>query len=108
MPPLTPMQQLVADEANRQGIDPAVALSLAEQESNFEPRAVSPTGVTGLLQVTIPTGLPYGQTASTRTNPQVSAQAGMSALRNNIKQAGSLEGGLKAYGDPNQKTFAAE
>ena len=108
MPPLTPMQQLVVDEANRQGIDPAVALSLAEQESNFEPRAVSRTGVTGLLQVTVPTGLPYGQTAGTRTDPQVSAQAGMMALRDNIKRAGSVEGGLKAYGDPKQTGFASQ
>ncbi|WP_057831414.1 lytic transglycosylase domain-containing protein [Colwellia sp. TT2012] len=45
------IQQLLVDEANRQGIDPALALAMAEVESNFNPKALSKAGAKGVMQI---------------------------------------------------------
>lgn len=45
------VQQLLIDEANRQNIDPALALAIAEVESNFNPRALSHAGAKGVMQI---------------------------------------------------------
>jgi len=42
----------IIEEANRQGVDPALALGLAEQESHFNPKAKSQTGARGIFQMT--------------------------------------------------------
>ena len=45
------IQKLLVDEANRQGIDPTLALAMAEVESNFNPRALSKAGARGVMQI---------------------------------------------------------
>jgi hypothetical protein len=45
------IQKLLVSEANRQGIDPALALAIAEVESNFNPRALSKVGAKGVMQI---------------------------------------------------------
>lgn len=42
----------IIKEARSQGIDPALALGLAEQESSFNPKAKSRTGARGIYQMT--------------------------------------------------------
>jgi soluble lytic murein transglycosylase-like protein len=98
---LTPgmIRQLIVEEAQRQGIDPALALSVARQESGFNPGAVSPTNVVGLFQVTNKTGAAYGQTSQTRTDPQVSARAGLAYLADLLRQSqGDVRTALRRYG----------
>lgn len=46
----------VAAEAERQGVDPKLALSVAKNESAGNPRAVSPKGARGVMQVMPDTG----------------------------------------------------
>jgi hypothetical protein len=82
---------LIVQEARRQGVDPILALALAQQESGFNPSATSPTGVVGLFQVTNRTGAAYGQTPETRTDPAVSARAGLSYFRDLLRQTGGDE-----------------
>lgn len=45
------IQQYIVSEANRLGIDPAIALAMAQQESNFNPNAVSGAGAQGVMQL---------------------------------------------------------
>jgi hypothetical protein len=45
------IQKFLVDEANRQGIDPALALAIAKVESDFNPQAVSHVGATGIMQI---------------------------------------------------------
>ena len=45
------IKRLVELEAHLRGIDPRLALALAEQESGFDPQARSPKGATGIFQL---------------------------------------------------------
>jgi soluble lytic murein transglycosylase len=51
-----PYRELVEREAERNGLDPYVVAGLIRQESWFNPRAVSPVGAIGLMQVMPETG----------------------------------------------------
>lgn len=45
------IQKFLVDEANRQSIDPALALAIAKVESDFNPRALSHAGAKGIMQI---------------------------------------------------------
>jgi hypothetical protein len=45
------IQKFVVDEANRQNIDPALALAIAKVESDFNPSALSYAGAKGVMQI---------------------------------------------------------
>lgn len=102
------LQGTIRAKATDLGLDPALALSLIHQESHFDPAAVSRTGVTGLAQVTIPTGEPYGQTAATRTNANVSMHAGLSYFKDLLTQSGgNVQQALTRYNGGSDPHFAA-
>ncbi len=100
------VQQFVIHRAESLGLDPALAQGLIHTESGWDPNAVSPTGVTGLGQVTLATGAPYGQTAEKRTNPIASADVALRHLSDLVKQnKGNVDAALKQYGDPNDTNY---
>ena len=45
------IQQQIIDAANAQGVDPNLALAVAQQESGFNPNAVSSAGAIGVFQL---------------------------------------------------------
>jgi hypothetical protein len=45
------LEEIVASASNRYGIDPDIVLSLIHAESAFDPKAVSPKGAQGLMQL---------------------------------------------------------
>jgi soluble lytic murein transglycosylase-like protein len=45
------IQQMIRLEAERQGVDPSLALAVASAESDFDPSAVSRTGAIGVMQL---------------------------------------------------------
>ena len=61
-------------------------LANIDQESQFNPDAVSPTGVVGMAQVTVATGKLYGQV--NRNDPVQSLTAGARYWRDLIKTFG--------------------
>ncbi len=48
---MTSVQQQIIDTANEYGVDPQLALAVAQQESNYNPGAVSSTGAVGVFQL---------------------------------------------------------
>ena len=47
----TNIQKFLVAEAKRQGLDPSLALAIAEVESNFDAKAVSKVGARGVMQI---------------------------------------------------------
>ena len=45
------IQQMLTDSANQYGVDPNLAIAVAEQESGGDPNAVSPAGAQGVMQL---------------------------------------------------------
>jgi Transglycosylase SLT domain len=103
----TDLQGRIVAKSQELGVDPALSLSVAHQESLFNPEAVSPRDVTGLFQVTLDTGKRFGQTAQNRTDPDVSIHAGVSELKRLLDiHGGNVRQALKGYGDPKQANYA--
>lgn len=99
------VQQFVVNKARALNIDPAYAQALIDQESGWKPQATSPTKVQGLAQVTKKTGAAYGQDPDMRTNPVVSANAGLTYFADLLqKNGGNYQKALMQYNggtDPN-------
>ena len=68
------LQNLITDAAKSVKVDPNLIRAVIEQESEGDPNAVSPTGATGLMQLTGSTAARYG--VKDRTNPEENVKAG--------------------------------
>src|SRR5699024_7462535 len=90
LPSRDQMRTMIRQTAQRMGVDPALALAIAQQESGFNPAAVSPANAVGVMQV-IPSS---GQWASDLVgrelnllDPQDNVTAGVAILRS-LQNAG--------------------
>jgi hypothetical protein len=86
---------LVAQEARRQGIDPAWAVATMQQESSGRPNVVSPAGAQGLMQLMPQTAKDYGVTNP--FDPMQNIRAGVSLLKDNLAKTGSMSKASAAY-----------
>jgi soluble lytic murein transglycosylase len=100
-----PYRDIIMAEARRHGIDPFVAAGLIRQESMFNPRAVSPAGAIGLMQVMPQTGAALaprlqvtGFTPDMLREPAVNVRLGMQFLADMIGRFdGRIDAVLAAY-----------
>jgi len=98
-----PMGALVS-EAYRYGeeigVDPKLILSVMAMESRFNPYAASPVGAQGLMQVMTRVHSDkfedFGGSMAA-FDPHSNLQVGAMILRDTIRRAGSVEGGLRLY-----------
>jgi len=84
----------IVREAINYGLDPAIALSVAKQESNFDRAAKSPVGAIGLFQLMPETAKDLG------VNPYYvneNIEGGISYLKSLKDQFGSTKLALAAY-----------
>lgn len=82
--------------ARRHGLDSLLVAALVEAESSFMPRAVSPQGAVGLMQVMPSTGRSYG--AFDLVEPRTNLDVGVRYLRSLLVEFdGDLERALAAY-----------
>jgi soluble lytic murein transglycosylase-like protein len=101
VPPCEPvpepaLSQMIGDTAHKQGVDPALLLAVAKQESGFRPCAVSPKGAEGLMQL-----MPATQAQLDVVNPfdaKESIEAGGKLLKDLLERYhGDVSLALSAY-----------
>lgn len=86
---------LVIATATQNGVDPNLALAVAQTESNFNPNAVSPAGAIGVMQLEPPTAAQYG--VSNPYDPPQNIRGGVQYLRDLLAQFGDTAQALAAY-----------
>jgi soluble lytic murein transglycosylase-like protein len=72
------LQPLIERAAARHGVAPALVRAVIQAESNYNPRAVSPKGAQGLMQLMPATAQRYGVTDA--FDPEQNVQAGVRYL----------------------------
>jgi soluble lytic murein transglycosylase-like protein len=85
------IQQMITASAQQYGVDPALALSIAQQESSFNPNAVSPINPNGtvdygLMQINSSNLSSLGLTPTTALDPQSNINAAMQLLSTYTQQ----------------------
>ncbi len=100
VPSRTHMQALIAATARDMGVDPALALAIAYQESGFDHSQVSPANAIGVMQV-IPSS---GQWASDLVgrdlnllDPNDNVVAGVAILRQLLRSADTTSNAIAGY-----------
>jgi len=91
----------VRTAAHQMGLDPDIAAGVAFQESGFDPKAVSPTGVRGTMQVTKPTAVGLGYN---RDIPDENIRAGIALLKKGMdKHPDNMNKALRGYPAPKDR-----
>lgn len=88
-------QNLIVKIAQEEGVDPAVALAMAQQESGFNPKAISETGAIGVMQLMPATAKELGVDPY---NTEQNIRGGLRYLKQQMKTFdNSLNKALAAY-----------
>ncbi|MGO3391990.1 LysM peptidoglycan-binding domain-containing protein [Glutamicibacter arilaitensis] len=94
------MQALIRSTAKSMGVDPALALAHAYQESSFNMRAVSPANAVGAMQVLPSTGdwiaSVIGQDLNV-LNPRDNVVAGVAVIAYNLDNTDNLDDAIASY-----------
>lgn len=90
-----PFAGLVQEVAEAHGLDPALVAAVVEQESNFDPSAVSPVGAMGLMQIMPGTAAEWGLLEP--FDAAANLNTGAAYLAWLLDRYGSVELALAAY-----------
>ena len=94
------VRAMIVATARRHGVEPALALAVAYQESGFQQQVVSPVDAVGVMQVLPSTARSLGR-AHGRTFDVLKAsdniEAGVVLLRDLLRATGSWQGALAGY-----------
>ncbi len=94
------MRAMVRETAVEMGVDPALALAIAHQESGFDARAVSPANAIGTMQVIPSSGEWASDLVGRRLNlldPQDNVTAGVAILRQLVRTAPNFDTAVAGY-----------
>ncbi|MCG2623839.1 LysM peptidoglycan-binding domain-containing protein [Arthrobacter sp. I2-34] len=94
------MQQIVRDTAVAMGVDPALALAFAYQESGFQQTAVSPANAIGTMQVIPSSGEWASDLVGRKLNlldPYDNAAAGVAIIRSLVRTSDTLDIAIASY-----------
>jgi soluble lytic murein transglycosylase-like protein len=93
---LAELESLASEVARRHGLDPALVLAVASVESGFRPKAVSPKGAQGLMQLMPGTATSLG--IADAFDPETNLEGGSRYLAELIAlYGGDLTKALAAY-----------
>lgn len=99
-PSAADLQALITTTAESMGVDPALALAHAEQESGFDHHRVSPADAVGAMQV-LPASGEWAEGLVGRDldllDPQDNVTAGIAIMRENLKITSTREQAIGAY-----------
>ncbi|WP_226924733.1 lytic transglycosylase domain-containing protein [Georgenia satyanarayanai] len=94
------MRAMVRNTAVNMGVDPALALAVAQQESGFDARAVSPANAVGVMQVIPSSGQWASDLVGRQLNlldPQDNVTAGIAILRQLVRTADNFDQAVAGY-----------
>lgn len=94
-PRASSFDELITDIARREGVDEGLVKAVVEAESGFNPRAVSPAGAKGLMQLMDGTARSLGVKDS--FDPVSNLAGGTQFLRSMLDRFGSVPLALAAY-----------
>ncbi|MDP5226217.1 MULTISPECIES: lytic transglycosylase domain-containing protein [Arthrobacter] len=100
VPTRAEMKQIVADTARRMGVEPALAMAFAYQESGFNQRAVSPANAIGTMQVIPSSGEWASQLVGRKLNlldPYDNATAGIAIIRSLLQTSRNMDYAIAGY-----------
>lgn len=93
--PESEIQQMIVRIAKEEGVDPAIALAMARQESGFNPKAMSPAGAIGVMQLMPATAKELGVNPY---NAEENIRGGLRYFRQQFDRfGGSVNKALAAY-----------
>ena len=90
----TPYGEIIAAVSQTHGVDPMLVRALIQVESNYEPKAKSPKGAMGLMQLMPSTAREYK--VRNPFDPKANIEAGIKHLKGLIDRFG-VEMALAAY-----------
>lgn len=91
------IQQLISRVSKEQGVPENILYAVMRQESGYNPRAVSPVGAQGLMQLMPSTAASLGLKGNDVWDPYKNLTAGAKYLKQMYTKFGSLAKGLAAY-----------
>ena len=91
----TPYGEIIAAMSEAHGVDPLLVRALIQVESNYRPKAKSPRGAMGLMQLMPSTAREYK--VRNPFDPRANIEAGIKHLKSLIDRLGSTEMALAAY-----------
>ncbi|WP_246262825.1 lytic transglycosylase domain-containing protein [Arthrobacter mobilis] len=99
-PDQSQMKQIIRDTAVAMGVDPALALAFAYQESGFQQTAVSPANAIGAMQVIPSSGVWASELVGRKLNlldPHDNAAAGVAIIRSLVRTSDTLDIAIASY-----------
>jgi soluble lytic murein transglycosylase-like protein len=79
--PETPFGELIYETSRRHEVNPILVAAMVRAESSFDPRAISPKGAMGLLQLMPATATRFGLDHSQAFEPDANLEAGVRYFR---------------------------
>jgi transglycosylase-like protein with SLT domain len=91
----TPYGEIISAMSEAHGVDPMLVRALIQVESNYKPKAKSPKGAMGLMQIMPATARSYN--VRNPFDPKANIEAGIKHLKSLIDRLGEVRLALAAY-----------